>query len=121
MEGLVKRTHQFSMAVIRLFSQLPRHRVAYVLGDQFLRAGLSPGAHFREGLRARSRAEYVSKLNGGVMELEETRYWLELLVSNEIVTRDDSAPIDMEADELIAIFVSECKKWSPKLNPQEKK
>ena len=109
---LVDRTREFSFAVIRFFGALPRHRIAYVLGDQFLRAGLSPGAHFREALRARSKAEYVAKLNGGVMELEETLYWLELLVGIEVAAADDVEPLN-EAEQLIAIFLSLINKWKP--------
>jgi four helix bundle protein len=69
---------------------------------------MSPGAHFRESLHARSKAEYVSKLNGGVMELEETLYWLELLVSDQIVPEDDAYAEWLwdEARQLIAIFLS---------------
>ncbi len=61
-----------------------------------LGSGTSPGAHFREALRARSKAEYVSKLDGALMELEETQYWLELLVGSHKVTEDDVAAIQKE-------------------------
>jgi len=55
------------LSVIDLYDGLPRQRVAFVLGRQFLDSGTSPGAHFREALRARSKAEYVAKLNGGLL------------------------------------------------------
>ena len=99
------------MRVIRLYSALPRRRVALVIGDQLLRAGTSPGAHFREALRARSKAEYVAKLNSGLMELEETLYWLELLIGSEVFPADRIEPLMRETEELIAIFVSLIKKW----------
>ncbi len=84
-----------------------------MLGSQFLNSGTSPGAYFREALRARSKAEYVSKLNGGLMELEETLYWLELLVGSEVVRPSDVESVKGEAEELIGIFVSLIKKWKP--------
>jgi len=111
MTSLVDRTREFSLRVIRLYAALPRNRVAVVLGDQLLRAGTSPGAHFREALRARSKAEYVSKLNGGLMELEETLYWLELLGSAEVFPLDRITPLMQETNALIAIFVTLIKKW----------
>jgi four helix bundle protein len=112
--SLVDRTRAFSLSVANLFEALPRRRVAYVLGDQFLRAGLSTGAHFRESLRARSHAEYVAKLNAGLMELEEALYWLELLVETGYVSSMSAQPISTEIDQLIAIFASQIKKWKTK-------
>jgi four helix bundle protein len=79
---------------------------AQVLGKQVLRSGTSVGAHFREGTRARSNAEFVSKLNGGLQELEETSYWLELLAESGIVNPDRLNDLMKESDELTAIFVT---------------
>ncbi|HXG12156.1 MAG TPA: four helix bundle protein [Gemmataceae bacterium] len=73
------RTRQFAIRVIRLFSALPNTTEAQVLGKQLLRSGTSVGAHYREAMRSRSNAEFISKLEGGLQELEETAYWLELL------------------------------------------
>ena len=114
MEPLHHRVRAFSQSVIRFFDALPRRRVAYVLGDQFLRAGLSPGAHFREALRARSKAEYVAKLNSGLMELEESLYWLELLTDAGVVTAENVETMSSEVNQLIAIFSSQIQKWKPK-------
>ena len=110
MESLVTRTREFALRVISLYDTLPQQRVAFVLGRQLLDSGTS---HFREALRARSKAEYVAKLNGGLIELQETLYWLELLVAKKIVAENDAGPIYKEAQELIAIFVSLIRKWKP--------
>jgi four helix bundle protein len=82
------RTQQFALCVIRLFSSLPKRPDADVLGNQVLRSGTSVGANFREAYRARSDAEFVSKLGECLKELEETYYWLDLLVDAEIVASD---------------------------------
>lgn len=99
------------MEIIRLCASLPRDRTNDVLGRQLLKAGTSPGAHFREALRARSRTEYVAKLNGGLMELEEAAYWLELLDETNAVDHETEVAVHREAEELIAIFVALIKKW----------
>lgn len=78
-EGLAERTRAFAVRVIRLYVALPKTTEAQVIGKQVVRSGASPGAHYREATRARSDAEFISKLEGGLQELEETRYWLELL------------------------------------------
>ena len=80
MRGDLKaRTKEFALAVVRLYSTLPRRREAQVIGDQILRLGTCVGAHFREAQRAKSKPDFISKIEGGMQELEETAYWLELL------------------------------------------
>src|SRR4051794_39583407 len=82
------RTKQFALRIIRLFTALPATEVARVLGKQLIRSGTSVGAHYRESIRSRSDAELVSKWGGALQELEETGYWLELLVEGEIVAEE---------------------------------
>ncbi len=69
---LKSRTKQFALRIVRLFSALPTTTVAQVIGKQLLRSGTSVGAHYREAYRSRSDAEFISKLEGGLQELEET-------------------------------------------------
>ncbi len=66
---LKTRTRNFALRVIRLCSALPKTPAAQVIGKQLLRSGTSVGAHYREGCRSRSDAEFVSKLEGGLQEL----------------------------------------------------
>ena len=82
---LRKRTKALALRVIRLYSSLPKHGPASVIGHQLLRSGTSVGAHYCEAYRARSRAEFVSKIEGGLQELEETNSWIELLIDGGIV------------------------------------
>ncbi|HMF57383.1 MAG TPA: four helix bundle protein [Pyrinomonadaceae bacterium] len=106
---LKARTEEFALRVIRLYGALPKTTDAQVLGKQLLRSGTSVGAHYREAIRARSVAEFVSKIEGGLQELEETSYWLELLVESGIVSADRLVELRKEAEELIAMFVSSVK------------
>jgi four helix bundle protein len=76
------------------------------LGDQLLRSGTSVGAHFREAQRAKSNPDFISKIEGGMQELEETAYWLELLEGARLCGRDQLEPLTNEADQLMAIFVT---------------
>lgn len=104
--GLTMRTKAFALRVIRLYVALPKTTEAQVLGKQLLRSGTSVGAHYREACRARSNAEFVSKLEGGMQELEESLYWFELLVDAEIVLAEKLKPLMDEANELMAILVT---------------
>jgi len=103
---LKARTKAFALRVIRLYVALPKRAEAQVIGKQVLRSGTSVGAHYRESRRARSDAEVVSKLEGGLQELEETQYWLELLAEAGIVPADLLAPLLLEAEELTTILVT---------------
>jgi four helix bundle protein len=110
MNDLKERTKEFALSIIRLYSGLPKTTEAQVIGKQLLRSGTSVGAHYREGSRARSDAEFVSKLEGGLQELEETSYWLELLAeimkekSEKI--KEDVKKIQIESRELNAILTT---------------
>ena len=100
------RTKRFALRIIRLYSALPKTMEAQVLGKQVLRSGTSVGAHYREATRARSNAEFISKMEVGLQELEETAYWVELLGDSEIVPRNRLADLSAEINELTAILVT---------------
>src|SRR6476659_4746931 len=104
------RTKQFALRVIRLFGALPRRVETEVMGRQVLRSGTSVGANFREAHRARSDAEFVSKVGDCLKELEETCYWLELLVDSELVLAEKLSSLLEESNQLIAILTTITKK-----------
>jgi four helix bundle protein len=99
-----------------MFSALPKTAKVQVLGRQVLRSGTSVGANYREAYRARSRAEFISKCGDSLRELEETAYWLELLVDAAVLPAKKLAPLRKECDELTAIFVTILKR-SKKVPP----
>src|ERR1700682_1972374 len=104
--NLSVRTRESALRIIRLCAALPSNRGSDVIAQQLLKAGTSPGAHLRESLRARSKAEYVAKLNGGLMELEETLYWLEIAEWANLARPLKLEALKGETGELIAILVS---------------
>jgi four helix bundle protein len=115
---LVKRTKQYALRIIRLYGSLPSTNPEQILGKQLLRCGTSVGAHYREALRARSPAEFISKIEGAQQELEESTYWLELLIEAGIVSADRLVPLLSESGELMSILVSSAK--TAKKNRTEK-
>ena len=104
--NLRERTKQFGLRVVRMFSRLPKTTEAQVLGKQILRSGTSVGANYREAYRARTRPEFIAKCGDSLRELEETSYWIELLLEAGIVSPEKLAALRQECDELIAIFVT---------------
>jgi len=109
-EDLRIRTKNFAVRIIKLFAALPKTTEAQVLGKQILRCGTSVGAQYRESKHAKSDADFISKIEGSLQELEETAYWLELLREMEIFDAQKIEPLYNETRELIAIFVTIAKK-----------
>lgn len=103
------RTKQFALQIIAMYSMMPKSAVTQVLGRQILRSGTSVGAQYREAMRAKSPADFISKMEGSLQEVEETRYWLELLVESGTLPGTQIEPLRKEADELVAMFVASVK------------
>ena len=101
------RAKRYAASTIRLFVKLPKQREEVkVLGKQALRSGTSVAAHVREASRARSEAEFTSKLGGALQEADETALWLELLREECGVDASQTKPLETESSELIAIFTT---------------
>jgi four helix bundle protein len=105
-KDLRDRTKAFALRIVGMFSALPKTTEAQVLGKQLLRSGTSIGANYREAFRARSKAELIAKCGDSVREIEESAYWLELLVESEVLSPEKLASLRQECEELIAIFVN---------------
>jgi len=105
-EQLKNRTKQFAIRIVKLFRSLPRIEDARIMGKQVLRSGTSVAANYRAVCRARSKAEFVSKIGVVVEEADETVFWLELLVETHIVRAAKMESLLLEANELLAIFAA---------------
>src|SRR5256884_7060551 len=105
-KDLRDRTKRFALRIIEMFPVIPKTAEAQVLGKQVLRSGTSVGANYREAYRGRSKSEFIAKWGDSLRELEDTAYWLELLVQATIVPPETLGALARECDELIAIFVT---------------
>jgi four helix bundle protein len=115
------RTKAFALRIIRLYVALPKTVEAQVIGKQLLRSGTSVGAHYREAQRAKSDADFINKVEGGLQELEETTYWLELLAESDIVAEERLKSLQDETGELIAIFVTMVNKIKARISREGKR
>src|SRR5436190_2596864 len=103
---LKPRTKEFARRVIRLFAALSKDTAAQILGNELLRAGDSVGANYREANRARTKAEFISKIGDCLKEADESSYWMELLLDEGFLPPAKLQPLLDEANELVAIFVT---------------
>jgi len=104
-----KRTKEFAKRIVRLCRELPHNREGRLIGNQMFRSGTSVAANYRAACRARSKAEFISKLAIVEEEADETRFWLEMIVEMEIMDGKLLDPLVTENDEIIAIIVSSIK------------
>ena len=113
---LAIRTKEFALRVIRHFCSLPKTTQAQILGKQVLRSGTSIGANYREAKRSRSKAEFIAKIGDCLKELDETSYWLELLVESGLVNSSKLVVLQDECDQLIAIFTTISKRTKERVS-----
>ena len=103
---LEKRTKKFALEVIRFVADLPKNKITDVLGYQFLKAGTSIGANYREANRAQSRQDFIHKIAIVEKEASETQYWLELFDALNMGDPNMRFWLIQESAELLAIFTT---------------
>jgi four helix bundle protein len=108
-DELRTRTKAFTLRVIRLCESLPETPTAKMIRNQLLRCGSSVGANYRAACRARSRADFVSKMGIVEEEADETVYWMELLVDADVVKRSRVVDLLDEANQILSIVISSIK------------
>ncbi len=103
-EHLRDRTKQFAIDIVHFFRSLPRNEEARIIGRQILRSGTSVAANYRAACRARSKAEFVSKIGIVLEEADETVFWLEVLTETNVVSIAHASNLCDEANQLVSIF-----------------
>jgi len=101
-EAMKLRTKQFALRIAGVVRSLPRTREGDVIGKQLLRCGTAVAANYRAVCRARSHAEFISKISIVVEEADETVFWLELLADTGLPA-DKLVLLVKEANEIPAI------------------
>ena len=105
-ENLKQRTKKFALDVIKLTEALPNDRTSNIIGGQLVRSGTSVGANYRAACRAKSPADFISKMGTVEEEADESSFWLELLVDAGKLKADKAEPLPRESGELVAISVA---------------
>ena len=101
---LEERTALFAVRIIRLSAKLPKDTEGKVIKNQLTRAGTSIGANYREANRARSRADFRSKIKICESESSETVYWLEIIRLLKWIKEEEIMEEYQEALQLLALF-----------------
>ncbi len=104
--NLKPRVKAFALRIVRLVDSIPKNMSAQVIAKQVMRSGTSAAANYRSACRARSQADFVSKIGIAEEEADETVFWLEMLSDSGIVKKELLIELIKEAEELTAIFTS---------------
>ncbi len=108
-EDMKARTKAYANRVVKLVQALPVNEAARMLGRQLLRSGTSVGANYRAVCRAKSRADFINKLRIVEEECDESLFWMELLVDNNLITAARMKDLMTEGNEMLAIIVASAK------------
>jgi len=116
-----QRTKEFAKKIITLCRQLPDNREGRLIGNQIFRSGTSIAANYRSACRARSNADFVSKLSIVEEEDDETLFWLELIKETRILDNDFIDSLMKENNELLSIIVASIKTSRKRAKIQNRK
>ncbi len=108
-DDMRRRTKAYANRIVRLCEALPDRWVARTLGSQLLWCGTSVGVNYRAVCRAKSRADFINKLRIVEEECDESLFWMELLVENNLINPGRLDSLMKEGSELVAIVVASAK------------
>ncbi len=105
-ERFRNRTKKFVVDNIRLYRSLPKTEEARIVGKQLLRSSSSVGANYRAACRARSQAEFHSKISIVVEEADESAFWMEIMIEADIVSKNEISSLMEECNEILKVTSS---------------
>ncbi len=101
---LKQRTKDFALRIIKLVDAMPNTINGRTVANQISRSGTSIAANYRAALRARSDAEFISKVSIVIEEADETLFWLEVIKESNLLPEKRLIDLYTESSELLAIF-----------------
>lgn len=108
-EGLKLRTKKYALRIIKLVNALPTNSTGRTIGNQLIRSGTGVAANYRAVCRSRTKAEFISKIRIVIEEVDESAFWLELIIESRLMKGALIEPLLKETNELTAIMVASAK------------
>ena len=104
-QELKERTKAFAHRCVKLALALPKTQLGDHIGGQLMRSSTSVAANYRAALQAQSKAAFISKLSIVIEETDESEFWLEFILDENLMKREHVIPLFNEAHELSSIFI----------------
>ena len=105
-EELKTRTKEFAHQCVKVANSLPKSTLGRHIKGQLVRCATSVAANYRAACIAQSKASFIAKLSIVIEEVDETHFWLEFMIDENLLKQDKVDSVLREATELTAIFAS---------------
>jgi four helix bundle protein len=105
-QEMKERTKEYAKRILKLCRTLPQTKEGQLLSSQLFRAGTSVGANYRAACRARSKADFISKLGIVLEEADESLYWLEIITETKLIDPPLVVSLMKEGNEIASILVA---------------
>ena len=105
-DELKGRTKEFAHRCVKLAMALPNTQLGNHIRGQLFRCATSVASNYRAACIAQSKASFISKLSIVVEEADESIFWLEFIIDENLLRRHLAEPLMKEAEELTAIFIT---------------
>lgn len=120
-DDLKKRLKKFALRIIKLSENLPNNITGITIAKQIIRSGTSPGANYRAACLGKSDKDFLNKLKMVEEELDETQYWLELIVESGLIKSNLLDDLVKENEELFKIIASTIVTMKKKISSKKNK
>lgn len=109
-ENILKtKSFDFAVRIVKLYKFLKKEHSEYILAQQIVRSGTAIGALIREAEHGESMKDFIHKLNIGLKEANESKYWLDLLFATEFITKRMYDSINKDCEELLKLLTASVK------------
>jgi four helix bundle protein len=112
---LKDKSFAFAVRMVNLYKFLKKEHGEYIISQQLIRSGTSIGALIREAEHAESNKDFIHKLNIGLKEANESKYWLDLLVATDFLTKKMYDSLNNDCEELLKLLIASVKTSKLKL------
>jgi len=103
---LKNRTKTFAHNCVKVAVSFPKNKLGSHIEGQLIRCSTSVAANYRAAVVAQSSASFTAKLSIVIEEVDESNFWLEFAMEENILSIETASPLINEAKELTAIFVA---------------
>lgn len=118
-DDLKKRLKKFALRIIKLSEKLPNNNTGNTIAKQIIRSGTSPGANYRAACLGKSDKDFLNKLKMVEEELDETLYWIEIIIDSELIKSNLLDDVIKENQELFKIIASTIVTMKKKINSKK--
>ncbi|MBW2004934.1 MAG: four helix bundle protein [Deltaproteobacteria bacterium] len=105
-KALKQRTKEFAHRCVKLSMALPKTYLCNHIKGQLIRCSTSVASNYRATCIAQSKASFISKLSIVLEEVDESHFWLEFIIDEQLLSEKQVLPLLKEAEQLTAIFIS---------------